>query len=100
MAEFGNSASCADRFRHQALGYLLLALAVSVQYKHRMLAHLHPNVCQPSCAGNPVGKGFAAVEAELEHAAEHEYYGDVALAALAKTGDLIEQYLHPSNNGQ
>ena len=51
-------------------------------------------------AGKPVGKGFAAVEAELEAAAEHNYYGDSALAALAKTGDLIEQYLHPSNNGQ
>ncbi len=51
-------------------------------------------------AGKPVGKGFAAVEAELEAAAKQEYYGDSALAALAKTGDLIEQYLHPSNNGQ
>ncbi len=56
--------------------------------------HQHPR------AGKPAGKGFAAVEAELESAAEHDFHGDPALAALAKTGDLIEQYLHPSNNGQ
>ena len=51
-------------------------------------------------AEKPAGKGFAAVEAILEAAAAAEFGGDPALAALAKVGDLIEQYLHPSNNGQ
>ena len=55
---------------------------------------------QHARAGKPAGEGITAVEAELEAAAEHGYHGDPALAALAKTGDLIEQYLHPSNNGQ
>lgn len=48
----------------------------------------------------PSGKGFAAVEAVLEAAAANGFGGDPALAALATTGDLIEQYLHPSNNGR
>lgn len=48
----------------------------------------------------PAGKGFAAVEVVLEAAAANNFGGDPALAALAMTGDLIEQYLHPSNNGQ
>ena len=40
------------------------------------------------------------MEAVLEAAAANDFGGDPALAALAMTGDLVEQYLHPSNNGQ
>jgi len=80
--------------------------ACAMQYMANRRARiwsLLQSISDPACpmsAGKPVGKGFAAVEAELQAAAEHGYYGDSALTALAKTGDLIEQYLHPSNNGQ